>query len=115
MMGRSDLHEPGAVLGVGEVRHRQHGGATGAVERVGRQHNVSLTGDAVGHLLNPRAQTERVDHEQHARVFAVSLGTRQIRVRDTVGGLDVNCGSLHASQDRRWRDSRSRGAPRRCC
>ena len=75
-----ELRPPGLLGHVGEREHRR---AARAVEEVGRQHGVAALGDPVGHLLDARAQPERVHQKQDAGV-GVFVGAGEVGVGDAV-------------------------------
>ena len=87
--GRSYWKKPARCSGSLRSGISSTGDAPGTVEDVGREHHITVSGDAVDHLGDRRPQPEGVHDEQDARMW-VLVGTREISVGHAVRRGDVN-------------------------
>jgi hypothetical protein len=89
------LHEARTIVRVAEVRRRQHRRSTCSVEDVRRQDDITAGRDPVRHLLDPRAQPDRVDDEQHPRIRTIIVRAGEIGICHPILGRNVDHRAPH--------------------
>ena len=84
------LEEPAARVRIVEVRRLPQRSASRPVKHVRSEHDIALSGNPIGHLLDPRPEPDRIDHEQDARMRRIASRFGEVTVGDPVRGRHVD-------------------------